>query len=285
MHLRRTIGIIALVRDGDSRLRRRRRLGFRRDERRSGDRRGFGNRRGIGDCAGLGNRRRISHCPGLGNRRRIRHCAGLGNRRRISHRDRRQPTGRVRRRPVGGGSGTRREGTRPGRAVGARQLGRHPRRHRPGRPGPRPGHDRQGAGVLECTGVRHRQWRGTRHGLRRRRWRHGERLALGEPHGGDPPSPDLSGDRQDRLFGSQLRPGSGSSCERRAIPRSERRRLHRRISRRGYRPCRSCRRGRGCRSALPVLLGGLCRPARPGGSARSRRGLHLGDRRGSVRAR
>ena len=121
------------------------------------------------------------------------------------------------------------------------QLGHRARGDRPGRPGPRPGHHRQGPGVLERSVVRHRHgWRAG-HGLRRRWRRHGERLAFGESHGGHPPSADVPGDRLDRLDRRQLQPGSGGPCQRREVPDPERRRLHRRVSRRGHRPRRSRR--------------------------------------------
>ena len=182
-------------------------------------------------------------------------------------------------------SGARREGARPGRAVGRRQLGHHPRRHRPGQSGPRPGDDRQGARVLERPVVRHRVGRRAHHGLRRRRRRHGQRVALGEPHGGDPPGAHLPGDRQDRVDRRQLQPGPGGSRQRHPVPGPERRRLHRRLPRRRGSPSPApCPRPRPP-GPVPVVLGGLRRTARSGGRARPRRGLHVGDRRGPVRAR
>ena len=201
-----------------------------------------------------------SRC-GRGVQRRRRRRRGRQHRQRHGQRCRERSwrrTARIRRRR----SGARREGARPGR---------------PSAPDSwnivlaaiaRADQDLDQATIdkaLECwsnVDVRHRQrWR-ARHGLRRRRRRHGQRLAVGEPHGGDPPGADVPGDRLDRLAGRQLRPGPRGPRQRRAVPDPERRRLHRRVSRRWARPRRRPSRGRGGGHPVPVVLGGLRRSAR-----------------------
>ena len=59
----------------------------------------------------------------------------------------------------------------------------------------------------------------TRDGLRRRRRRHGERLACGEPHGGHPPGAHLRRDRDDRLHRGRFRnPDPAVARQRHQVP-------------------------------------------------------------------
>ena len=112
----------------------------------------------------------------------------------------------------------------------------------------------------------------------------GERVAVGEPHGGHPASADLPRDRQDHLDRRRLQPGSGGSGQRHPVPGAEWCRLHRRLPRRRHRPRRRCVQAEAAGGSVPVLLGGLRRTAGSGRRPRSRSRSHVGDRRGPVRA-
>ena len=150
-------------------------------------------------------------------------------------------------------------------------AGHHPGLDRPGQPGSRPGDDRQGDGVLERDGVRHRhRWR-HHHGVRRRR--RAERLASGDAHGGHPPGAHVPGDRQDDVPRRPVEPGSGGRRRRHPVPDPGRRRLHHRLPGPGHEHRRRHPGGQGGRDPVLHVFGGLGGSPRPGRGARPRSGL------------
>ena len=199
---------------------------------------------------------------------RIRDRRGVAARRVAT---RRQPSGRVRRGSFGGRSRARREGARPGRAVAPTTVGTS---SWPRSPGPtrtstrRPSTRRWSAGSSQScdTGS-------------------GGELVMGYADGGgDTVNVWRSVSHMEAILQALTYPEIGKivstaanfdqdpevPCERHAVPGPERRRLHRRVSRRGDRPRRSRLRSGGRGRPVPVLLGGLRRTAGPGGRPRSR---------------